>query len=505
MPKDSSCRKKNQFSNHKNNSGHNLENFATMENLPNSVPVDDRLIFEFVGIVLGDGNLYINYDSYQYQLDITLNPIDEPKYFIHVKNLMKELFSREVKKSEHKGKGASLRLYDKEVVEYLLDLGLQAGNKVKNQACVPERMLKYEFAIFLILKGLFDTDGDIEVDGPKNLRIAFTNCSKPLVEDFYKMCKMIGIIPSPKISHNLERKSWRVIIARKSEIRKFFEMIKPEKLKEPYRRKWLACKLIYLNTSENTQQKIEKEISLWLEYTNQTQFRYSKRNANFLKSICEKMLGIQINFDIINTTISKVSEYEKWIYCQNNVQMLEFLYEKLRSTYRIVEYLIDIGENTIPHRQTITRHIKRYLKETIQDVDSWLRRFPKMRIGVNNNSIGVFPNELRNFLNKLIINILKGHLNGISDIEVMQVLKRKFLDSKMILMNWLLRNPKYSKPIQKYLKNLIYVCRELDYLSENNLRLNITKLAEDPCIIFDRRTLTIMIDYLIDNGILHFE
>ena len=55
-----------------------------------------------------------------------------------------------------------------------------------------------------------------------------------------------------------------------------YKWVKPEKLKEPYRRIWLASKLIYLNTIENIRQRIEKEISLWLENTNQTQFNYSK-------------------------------------------------------------------------------------------------------------------------------------------------------------------------------------------------------------------------------------
>ena len=140
-----------------------------------------------------------------------------------------------------------------------------------------------------------------------------------------------------------------------------------------------------------------------------------------------------------------------------------------------------------------------------QDYDLWLSENPKMRIGIDeNNLVRVFPNELRNSLNHLIIEILINHENHISDFEVIRILKQLFIELDMLIMTWLLKNPKYSFAIENYLRTLIYLWKKLVYISLNNIELNITALTKDPNIPFDRRTITLMIDYIRDNRILEF-
>ena len=118
-----------------------------------------------------------------------------------------------------------------------------------------------------------------------------------------------------------------------------------------------------------------------------------------------------------------------------------------------------------------------------------------MRIGIEeNNLVRVFPNELRNSLNHLIIEILINHENNISDFEVIRILKQLFIKLDMPIMTWLLKNPKYRFVIENYLRTLIYLWKKLVYISLNNIELNITALTKDPNIPFNRRTMTLMID-----------
>ena len=185
----------------------------------------DEDLAEILRILMGDGNLYSNYEKWQYQLDISLNQVDEPRYFQHVKNLFESKFQKDIRICDQTGKAVSLRYYSKEINQFLTKTGLTPGNKSHNQISVPEVILQEILLINRCLKGLFDTDGSITIDNDKDLRLTFSNCSKPLVIDFYNMCLKIGIIPSPKIQFNRKRKAWRVLIAKKNEISQFLKMV----------------------------------------------------------------------------------------------------------------------------------------------------------------------------------------------------------------------------------------------------------------------------------------
>ena len=191
------------------------------------------------------------------------------------------------------------------------------------------------------------------------------------------------------------------------------------------------------------------------------------------------------------------------MYNETRAKKLKFLYEKLRSTIRIVEYLIDQGEINIPHRQTIISSLKRYFKEKNLDYQRWLNENPKMRIGLNaDNQIRVFPNKLRNILNEIICRILMEYQNKISDTNVINRLKKEFKKQDLIIMTWLLNSPKYNQPTYQYLNNLIFLNKKLIENYINKEKTNITLLSKDPHVPFDRRTITLMVNHLIKIGIL---
>ena len=141
-----------------------IQNFLNSKDIVSNLGEND-LTSELIGILLGDGNLFSK--SYQNQLDISLNRIDDPKYVSYVKNLMETLLNREIKISKQKGKGISLRVYSKLIIKTLVNLGLKVGNKVKNQVGVPDLIFKNKSFIIRCLKGLFDTDGSINIDNKR--------------------------------------------------------------------------------------------------------------------------------------------------------------------------------------------------------------------------------------------------------------------------------------------------------------------------------------------------
>jgi len=463
----------------------------------------DEDLAEIIGILMGDGNIYHNNEKWQYQLDISLNQIDEPRYFLHVKNLFEFKFQKNIKTCNQTGKAVSLRYYSKDINQFLIEIGLIPGSKSQNQISIPKIIKQETPLITKCLKGLFDTDGSITIDNDKDLRLTFTNCSKPLVTDFYNLCLKIGIIPSPKIQYNKNRKAWRVMIARKDEITKFFKIVNPEKIKEPYRRYWMALKILYFKSVKDTQYKMRSKIEEWLKQNNQTQFKYSKQNTDFFKELIEHFLKFRLDPDNVNKILTDVLELEKIMYTTETAQRFKYLYENLRSSERIVEFLIDQSETVIPHRQTITKHLKRYFVETNQYIESWQKNNPKYRIGLDeNNFIRVFPNELRNEIVSLIIRILLEHRNEITPMYVLQELKQNIDINEILIMNWLLKSPKYSSPIENYLKVLIILCRHLVDVSQNGNYLNITKISKNPKVPLNRTTLIKITNFIIRNKIL---
>lgn len=460
------------------------------------------LLSEFIGIMLGDGNIYVNLEKWQYQIDVSLNSIDEPRYLIYVKDLMEEIFGMEIKKVQTKGKGVSLRIYSKKVIQFLIDLGLKSGKKTLNQVGVPKYIFKKKNYIIKCLKGLFDTDGNISIDTKNDLRIRFSNTSKNLVEDFRMLCSKINIQSSPTITEDKNRKSWCVMVAKKQEIKRFIDLVNPEKLQEPIRQIWLASKLIYLNSSKEDQFVIKSKIINEIKKKGNKIFVFSKENSEFLKETCEKHLNIQITTDLIKLTIEDVIKLKKSMYNKSKAEMWKSLYEHLRSYTRITDYLIEIQSIRIPHRQTIREHIIQYMKEEKIDYEKWLIEFPFIHFGLDaNGKFNKFPIEIRNKICELITLIINKNEDKKQEFDVLKILMKEFIKSDDILMIWLLKNPLYSEPTKQHIKSLIFLIQELVRSSKMNEKINMTSLSCDPRISINRRLIKQIIDNLKGKGL----
>lgn len=134
-------------------------------------------------------------------------------------NIGKEPKIHHLKSSE----AIQIVVYSIELVDKLVELGLETGNKVKNQVGVPKWLKNNEEYSRACLRGLIDTDGTIyrqNIDG--RLIIQFKNHSLQLIQDFKTMCSLLDIETSSGGKKVIQ-------VARQPEVKKAIKKIKPIK------------------------------------------------------------------------------------------------------------------------------------------------------------------------------------------------------------------------------------------------------------------------------------
>ena len=461
---------------HKIMVGKSLQKKITLE--------ENNIVSEFIGILLGDGHLSENSSN----VSISFNGVDEADYVEYVKKLIKKLFKqvhirenweRDSPNSSGNEKGLTLTITSISLHDALVTKGLIPGDKVQNQIKIPRWIFKKkEFKIYC-LKGLFDTDGSIFIDkNHKIINLNFTSASKPLVQDFFKICNLLNIQPSPKIikrkvDESKENPRFHLQIIAKDQVKRFLEIIDVEKLKDPLRRLYLGTQLIYLNESNEIIDDIGKKIKK--EYPRESERVYSKSYAVFLKQTCEDRLGYKIKSDDINKAISNSFDYEIYVYRKEKAKYLKYLYEQLGNLEYIREYLKDNGEVVIPTSNTINIFIKRYMKTEEKNIkyESWLSEFRLRTIKVDNqkNEISRFPRKYRSVLNLLIFQVINETSKDISNSEIFKLLIKKLNNSKLLLVTWLLEKKDYNLALKNYIKNLIILIKEIYIAIKKNNRI----------------------------------
>lgn len=163
---------------------------------------------EFVGIMLGDGNLTPT------QVTVTLGKKD--KYADYVAYLMDCLFGIESRILFSKNGDYVVYFGSTKIVRWFLKMGL-VFNKVKSQVDVPRWIFSRRHFMRSALRGLFDTDGSVY-----RLRwgaqISFCNHSRPLIESVRRMLIRLDFHPSHISGFNL-------YLTRKSDIARFCKEI----------------------------------------------------------------------------------------------------------------------------------------------------------------------------------------------------------------------------------------------------------------------------------------
>ncbi len=135
-------------------------------NLPD---IETEEFAEFVGAMLGDGNLGIyktkagNKIKFQHRIKITVNSVDDIEYAYYLSDLMFSLF--EIKPKfyfKKKERAVDVQILNKELVKFLTVVaGMELAPKYK-RAVIPGYLLNNELELS-VLRGLFDTDGCVVI------------------------------------------------------------------------------------------------------------------------------------------------------------------------------------------------------------------------------------------------------------------------------------------------------------------------------------------------------
>ena len=192
------------------------------------IPKKDERLAELVGIILGDGN--IQSSGYSQTLRIVGDSNKDREYLInYVKPLIDSLFGVDSKIYKHKTYNELfVNVASINVVNFLVSIGMQAGNKIKNQVTIPFWILENDSYLKACIRGLVDTDGSIyelKPHWPGLWQICFTNKNEALLKDFREGLIKIGIKCSNIYRYKEGKGTPKIYITKRSELSKFYKEI----------------------------------------------------------------------------------------------------------------------------------------------------------------------------------------------------------------------------------------------------------------------------------------
>lgn len=181
-------------------------------------PRKSTKLAEFIGIVLGDG--HISKDQV-----IVYQGIKDKQYIYFVKKMVEDLFDYKPSVFFYNNNIFRLICSGIGLVEFLENIGLKRGNKIKNKASMPEWVKNNIVFRKACTRGLFDTDGGVYfhkhmIKGIKycHFGFCFTSHSSLILKDFKETLEILG--------YNIhETKQKRIYIYELKEIKRYFTEI----------------------------------------------------------------------------------------------------------------------------------------------------------------------------------------------------------------------------------------------------------------------------------------
>ena len=339
-----------------------------------------EILCEIIGIILGDG--YLRYDTanYKYGFNISLNGIDDYDYYQYVKKLLSEFFQkklseywyRDLKNAQGDEKGVTISLYDKEIIEMLLEKGLIPGDKVKSGVCVPDWIKLKESYILKCLKGLIDTDGYIGAVKTNNFKFAkiiitFTSRSKNLVRDFKQLSELVKIrcsnIHGPYETFDERTKKtykiYSVSITAKDQVQMFIRIVNPKKWE--YNKEIIG---MLLNVYKNPLifESIKKGLT---DKFGKLNF-FTKDQQKFLMNQL-KSKNINISTQSIEDAINAAFSYNRIHYTYHFAEELKDKLISLGSLREVEEYYSSKKEGQLNvHRKSIIQYLEKLFTQELK-------------------------------------------------------------------------------------------------------------------------------------------
>lgn len=182
-------------------------------------PQKSPKLAELIGILMGDGGIK------NYQVVVTLNKETEKEYAFCIAKFFKDLFHlNSTIREDNDENVCEVVVSSKNLVEYLIKLGLKNGNKIKQQIDIPDWIERDEKLKRACLRGLIDTDGCFYIDTHKiknkryfNPGLVFTTYSLPLFLSVRRILKSLNYHPT--------REGRNIFLRRENEIIRYFREI----------------------------------------------------------------------------------------------------------------------------------------------------------------------------------------------------------------------------------------------------------------------------------------
>lgn len=188
-----------------------------------SIPEKDERLAEFIGAILGDGNVSYYTKPGVYQVKIAGDYTADREYHTYLKEIVGKIFNiRACEVLISRRNERFLVFSSKNLVEYLLKNELHAGDKIKSQVTIPSWIWKEDKNLRACLRGLIDTDGSIFRMSQRDsnlLRISFTNYNQRLLNDAHNAFRMLGFSPTKIIQNK------RFFISKQADIKKYLNEI----------------------------------------------------------------------------------------------------------------------------------------------------------------------------------------------------------------------------------------------------------------------------------------
>lgn len=158
-------------------------------------------IYELIGFIIGDGNIYYNKSKKFYRLELCGNVEEDYDYFEQIQDFLfintnnrPRIFIR----NEKKGRSLRIQFNNQEFIKSLINFGLPYGKKTFTIK-IPNNLLKKEI-MFYILRGLFQADGCLyfskskKGDYPTYPRLEIRSSSFNLVQQIRNFLESQGFI-----------------------------------------------------------------------------------------------------------------------------------------------------------------------------------------------------------------------------------------------------------------------------------------------------------------------
>lgn len=158
-------------------------------------PKKDKKLAELVGIIIGDGNIYVNKSKSMYELRIAGHSINDKEYLLHyVTDLIKGLFSITPRiYFSRKRKGMHIIAQSVRLIHFLKKIGLKSGDKVKNNISIPKWIFNSNSFMKSCIRGLIDTDGIVvPITGRDYSYIWYTCKGTNIQKDFDLIMRKLG-------------------------------------------------------------------------------------------------------------------------------------------------------------------------------------------------------------------------------------------------------------------------------------------------------------------------